>query len=87
MNMNESVRNTVAAVPIRVIVTLAVALVAETITAEFADAVVVDFSFRNGAVQLMSGVSGNDALLTQQIDICTTEWCNSDAIPNDVATT
>ena len=47
MNMNESVRNTVAAVPIRVIVTLAVALIAETITAEFA---VVDFSFRNGAV-------------------------------------
>ena len=35
----------------------------------------------------MSGVSGNDASLTQQIDICTTEWCNSDAIPNDVATT
>ena len=49
MNMNESVRNTVAAVPIRVIVTLAVALVAETITAEFADAV-VDSSFRNGTV-------------------------------------
>ena len=74
--MNESVRNTLAGVPTFV-------MLAKTITGDADSEVtctVVDSSSRNVAIYLITNTD-DDASFVQEIDICTTVWCNNNLSP------
>lgn len=74
--MNESVRNTLAGVPTFV-------MLAKTITGDADSEVtctVVDSSSLDVAIYLITNTD-DDASLVQEIDICTTVWCNNNLSP------